>query len=405
MKTTLLALALIAAAPAAQAKTWKVPKEVPTIQGAILAAGPGDTIVVSPGRYPGSLDVPAEKAGLTVRGKGRVVIDAGFLPAPGVVALRAPGARLVNLTLVNGWSFGSATSGCGVFVFDSAVGAELERVRVTRCPEAGIRVQARATRLLDCEVFQQERGIRAFADEVTVDRCRTWRTESYGVRIDGDDAVVTRCEIRDVADEGGILVYGQRALAKKNRVDRVNYMGIFFIGSDGRMLKNEVRSAASSGFYVVGQRATFEKNRAFDCDAAGFGFDGDELVVRKNRAERGGIGFSLRCSTSRFEQNLATRCGDGFWIYEGGNELIDNDAVECAGDGFDVQAGDGNVLIGNRALRGHAEGIENNADGTVLRDNLATGNARDIANEGTFAEFVDNVFESGGTSSSWYVDD
>jgi parallel beta-helix repeat protein len=76
---TLAALAAIAALPpaAAQAATIKVPATGSTasIQAAVDAASPGDTIRVAPGTYTGP-DVNVNKDGITISGPRAAVIDA-----------------------------------------------------------------------------------------------------------------------------------------------------------------------------------------------------------------------------------------------------------------------------------------------------------------------------------------
>jgi hypothetical protein len=65
--STLLMAAPVKADPGT---TRYVPGEYLTIQAAINAANPGDTIIVAAGTYPERLTIPASKAGLTVQGDG-----------------------------------------------------------------------------------------------------------------------------------------------------------------------------------------------------------------------------------------------------------------------------------------------------------------------------------------------
>ena len=61
-----------------RAETLSVPKDFPTIQAAVNAAGPGDVVEIASGKYAEDVFVSG-KTGLTIRGKGKVTWNAdGF---------------------------------------------------------------------------------------------------------------------------------------------------------------------------------------------------------------------------------------------------------------------------------------------------------------------------------------
>jgi cytochrome c peroxidase len=82
-----LAAVALAAAPSAAAEDVRV---VSSIQAAVDAAGPGDTVVVPPGRYHESVTIA--KSGITIRGSRGAVLDAsGF--TVGIRAAAGPGGQ------------------------------------------------------------------------------------------------------------------------------------------------------------------------------------------------------------------------------------------------------------------------------------------------------------------------
>jgi len=99
----LAALAAVVVGPPAVAgkdeHVLRVPADQPTLEAAIAAAVPGDVILLDAGIYPGGIDVPEEKSGITIRGVDRntVVFD-GAGVRPNAIEVEADGVTLENLT-------------------------------------------------------------------------------------------------------------------------------------------------------------------------------------------------------------------------------------------------------------------------------------------------------------------
>lgn len=84
----------------AESVTISVPTDTPSIQEAVDAALPGDTIEIGPGTYDESVDVRTDD--LIVRGTERndVVLDGGHVKSNGIV-VTGDGVRVENLTVQN----------------------------------------------------------------------------------------------------------------------------------------------------------------------------------------------------------------------------------------------------------------------------------------------------------------
>jgi hypothetical protein len=112
------AICLIAAGSAAAAgpTTWSVPGDFSTIQAAINAASPGDTILVGPGTYAESLEFGGKN--VTIRstaGPATTTIH----PTSGRCVDMGPGGALIGFTLTGGaaaWGAGVNTSGTGSLI-------------------------------------------------------------------------------------------------------------------------------------------------------------------------------------------------------------------------------------------------------------------------------------------------
>src|ERR671935_3040181 len=94
--------AVLAVALSLPAGVIRVPQDAPTVQAAVDAAAPGDTIQLDRGTYPGGVVVPKSKPNLTIRGVDRnaVVFD-GADARDDAIDVRADGVTLQNLSAHN----------------------------------------------------------------------------------------------------------------------------------------------------------------------------------------------------------------------------------------------------------------------------------------------------------------
>src|SRR5918911_2435397 len=91
--------AALAVVLSVSAGTIGVPQDAPTVQAAVDAAAPGDTILLDRGTYPGGVVVPNSKPNLTIRGIDRnaVVFDGADM-RDDAIDVRADGVTLQNLS-------------------------------------------------------------------------------------------------------------------------------------------------------------------------------------------------------------------------------------------------------------------------------------------------------------------
>lgn len=100
--TLVLAVAALAISPltatAAPPRTLTVPGDYATIQEAVNAARPGDTVLISPGRYKEGVMVKTPR--ITIRGldRNKVLIDGEFKRANGILVDKANDVTIENLT-------------------------------------------------------------------------------------------------------------------------------------------------------------------------------------------------------------------------------------------------------------------------------------------------------------------
>ena len=91
-----------AASPSSTGSEIRVPEDAPTLQAAVAASSPGDTIVVAAGTYSGGVVVPAAKHDITIRGVDRnaVVLD-GEDRRKDAIVVHADGVAILNLSAHN----------------------------------------------------------------------------------------------------------------------------------------------------------------------------------------------------------------------------------------------------------------------------------------------------------------
>lgn len=484
-----VALVLAALAPAVEAKKLKVSQDGPftSIQEAVTAAAAGDTVEIAEGVYYGSVFVGGGRDGLTIRGKGDVIVDA-WTPGtadPGDawgIAVGSSDVKIEDLTVRHCRFPTSAPFYPGI---DAKLpGLRLDNVSVLDA-EMGIVVEGGAALIEGCEVVGG--GIQLEGDDNVV-RDTVVRNARFGILCDGDRVTIKKCAVRNIITTGGmqegagIRISGAAPVVTSNAIENVAEQGIFASGEGGVFKKNVVRNAGSGGMYLSGAPVVVDKNviesvGLYGLDVvlssttdrvrqnqighvAGTGLSlsgSSDAVIDENEIDGcSGVGASIAASNVRFEQNeirnassagisiayianvvelvenVVEECGgptsagisvDGFQhvlldneVRDGGGDgirivgkgitVMGNEVADNQRDGIDVEGLAALVTILENEVTGNgAEGLDNSATNEiVVRDNEFAGNRIDVANNGAFAQFEKNDFETGGPATAPDID-
>lgn len=424
----------------ADAAVIKVAKNgaFPTIQAGIDAADAGDVVQVGPGVYSETLTMDATRAGVTVKAKGSVVLDAlgplgvGLGPA---ITVEAPNVRIQGLTIRHAISTAN-TDGIGILAL--AANLRVEKCTINACEDAGIAVLAPGATLSRCVIRSMPLALFVSGgDGTNIDRCVVRGVEHALRIVSGTSVVVDRLDVRlceraaievATANASGVVVRDSKfecvgehcivlgdvdALVEGNRFRSVAG-GIVLSGDDAIVRANvfEFISAFAAAIDVDGAAgARIEDNVIRDCATAAILLDSgsstatlaDNVVLR--------AGDELFVAYQVFGTNhvldrerVSFAGGDAFRIDGTDHELFDCIALDAAVDGFDVaSSADFVSLDGCLAQRCAAEGFENSGTLTNLNACIAKQNRIDFANDGTFV-VVDVTFVTGGAATPPQID-
>lgn len=281
------ALVLFLSLPAqVQAKTLTVDKagRYPTVASALNEAGGGDTVLVKPGTYAGSVEISKT---VSIKGEGWPVLDGGGKGT--VVKITAPDVKIEGL-VIRGSGISLSSEDAGLLILAPRAVIEKNRfedvlfgVYARQAPDSVIR----GNRFWGKSVDLPRRGdlIRVWYS----DRVRIENNETFG----GRDAV---------------LWYSKDLIVKGN-IFRDGRYGLHFMYCHGADVEENVLEENSVGaFLMYSHRLRLFKNRILrnrGPSGYGIGFkDMYETIIESNVIADNRTGIFLDNSTGAFHNNL-----------------------------------------------------------------------------------------------------
>lgn len=406
-RTLLLFASILAASTTAAAKTITVQAagNYQTIQSGIDAAGAMDTVLVKAGVYREQVVIPADRTGLVLKAKGKVILNAwpaGSVGGGPAMSIAAADVMVRGLVIQNARAEREPNDLRGYGIECVAPGLVLEKVMIRNVHDRAVFISnGTGTRIVHCEF--NYRGVEVTGDEVSVIGCEM--NSSY-LEINGNGANVVKCAFWDA----GLEINGDDASLNKNRVIGVYGTAIAVDGRNARIQKNVVDGCYGSGIYVRnGDGTRIEKNQVSNASDSGISAGGSDLLVRSNEISQafwdygihtsglnptvvknrirnclgtwGALDISNAATGGLIEGNLLDRNG-GSNVEIGSrchNLVIRDNVVRRALDGyegFEIE-GSGHILVGNVADRGTYHGFEIDGDAITLENNRSLNNGGD----------------------------
>lgn len=418
--------ALLLAAPL-RAETLKVPSQFETIQDAVNAAEPGDTVLVAKGTYPEHVTVVTP--GLTLKGKG-ATIDGRYQGT--CLAVAADDVTITGFTLVNGGTTqvllgpGDGTEAGGLLVLGT--GADISKLEVRACEDFGIRLTGTGS-IVQCEVdactgpgIDVETNASLGTTITKVSKNRVSRCFE-GLRLEDGPFLVEKNDCTGNLDDGIDLdipvpfALGgpevQPTRVSKNTCRANAGTGLVLFKGAGPALAVDGNVIEGNGFGLAANGFLFELtgNRLEDNAFGGAFLQVSNSLVAGNKVRgNGGYGFIVLAAAlladggTGGENEVAGNIvqdngGDGIRVESSLNVLSGNLLKANLGDGVQVVVGaDSNQLEGNTATGNGHDGLDNSGTGTLLADNVAKGNGgADLAGLGDGSGTTDAA-SAGNTS-------
>jgi|GEM_PF-1586586 len=364
-----------------------------SIQSAIKAATPGDTIQVQSGTYKGPVAV-AKRLHLVGNdtGGGRPVVDAGGAGSP--ITLMANGCSLEGFEARNS---GSSELDAGIKVSTGNITARNNFV--TECNQ-GIRLQSsKGSTIEGNELSGNQKGIALFQSNMNRILKNTLGGDVYGILVwnswgnnfSGNEIWNSeKIGIYLTSSQENILAGNQLAgnsvgislmlspinLISGNALYKNTDRGIYLKRSGGNVLKMNQMEENACGFYIEGQDySDFDNDLDTSNTVNGKPIyylvgDHDQVIDSSSKA---GMVFCLLCRNMTI-QDLATEGNDvGIYLYQTRDSVVENNiARDNKQYGIELLESYGNLITCNNITRNNKSGIylENSSLNVIKGNNV-----------------------------------
>ncbi len=403
-RLALVAALAVAAARPGTAATVRVPDDHKTIQAAIDAAAPGDTVTVAAGTYRERIRL---KPGVTLRSEGDDARGAG-------------GLKRAEATVIDGGGAGGTAPGVV-----TAEGTTLDGFTVTNVGVYDDKLWKTHYDSHGEELGDEEGAVRAEGTtpavsvrgvSCTVTRCVVRHNGDVGIGVVGGGKSRTLAVITDNLVfrnmGGGIgVAEGAEPVVRGNTCKENLRAGIGCRKANPVITDNECHYNVRAGIGCrEGAKPVVRGNKCFKNRRAGIGIrmEGTAPVVESNECYendmagigcRDGAGPVLRDNVCRKNKMAGIGCRDGARPLVVGNDCRENEMV-----GIGVQTRAEAILLKNRCVGNKlvAVGVTEGATATVIDNDLSrTGGQPPIiaVRDGSTATIRDNRITGGGVAA------
>ncbi len=390
MRHILLCVLLICVfAAVAQARTFVVPDEFPTIRAANNLAGDGDTIQINPGIYNEEVTLGSD-TNIIGAGADKVIIRGKATSKDPVLGLgRVSGVVISGCTFeqVDMDKAGSKRRFGTGYIFDSS--AEIRDCQFLNSGTQGIYITGKSN--------------------VRITQCQVINSAHDGICISGQtcEAVIDNNEITATQGYGAIAVReGAQCTVERNSLRENDYYGILILdaGTSTTVQENTCSQNGSHGIYLsAGASAKLRHNICTLNEASGIHLEGGVQVEANDNVckENGEHGISISFPTTIATLQSNTCCSNkknGIEFQFGAKgSAISNICEENAGAGITVRQWETAPLLAKNQCKRNTDGIsfESGCQGTA-EENICQHNGRFgilVTDEGSQPELNGNDCE------------